>query len=345
MKSIIYTRISSSGQKDGVSLDAQLDECRTALLNNQIKEFVLVQEVHSAYSIVPPLLEVLAKKRAHRIVFYAVDRFSRNVISGMQCAMTMLKNKCELVFIREHLVITATEGRAWARFIELIAQGERESDTISARVKSSISYLKRAGYHASGHVPFGFNVVQDEIKPNRRRLIENTVETTILEFIDLCRTPGTSVKSINAKLGIVNDPIVLEWTDKGKTVALKTLKYAMDYDDIAYFLNQYTAVTYKGNPWKYTNVATAYKNYKGKDEDNVEDIVEDIVEQFNMFNPYDENKHMSPESPAESSDDEVSYDDDPMDGSSSSYSPASTRYTYTRPARITRSLSKQQKRK
>lgn len=276
MKTIVYCRISSSGQTKGVSLDFQLDECKRALISNKISDFALVQEVNSAYEQIPPLLNTLLCKRSHRIVFYAVDRFSRNVAHGIESAKTLIKNKCVLVFIKDQLIVDTTEGAQWLKFVQLLTHSEAESRSISIRVKSAICYLKRKGYHVSGHVPYGFSTIPDSENPKRKCLSPDEKESDILNFISFCRTKGTSIEQLNRALEKISpnisDPIVLEWTEDNKTEELKCIRYEISYEDIAYFLNAYE-VSYRGKNWTSSLVRSVYSRSK---KDPVEKLEKDL---------------------------------------------------------------------
>lgn len=276
MNTTVYCRISSVSQLNGFSLAVQLDECKRALLANNISKADIVQEVNSAYEEIPPLLQKLIHKRAHRMVFYAVDRFSRNVNKGIESAQTLINNKCVLVFIRDQLIVESTNGEEWFKLVQLLTQAEAESKAISNRVKGVVAYLKRSGYHTSGRVPFGFSVSPDAIIPKCKRLHPNQQESDVMKFITLCRTKGASIESINQALdravpGAIADPIVIEWKDKDKTIKLEALKYEMSYQDITYFLNEY-GILYRGKRWTINLVQSVYRRSQKSAENNLVEL-------------------------------------------------------------------------
>lgn len=284
MRTIIYCRISSIGQTEGVSLDAQLDQCKQLCVSNRIENTTHVQEVSSAYSSTPPILDTISKYRNTRVVFYAVDRFSRNVQNGINMAEAMLKNKCVLVFAREQLVVNSVDSLLWSTFVAAMRQAETESKAISQRVKGAITYLKRHGYHASGHIPYGYSVVPDADKPNRKRLVENPDEQKVLTFIRLCITRGSLVSEINDALKVINpraDSIVIEHRDEFEP--LKRLAEGMQMTDIAYFLEK---STYRGKPWTAARVSSAWKQATRQQTAAV-DAVDDMFQFMNIENKYD----------------------------------------------------------
>lgn len=267
----IYCRISSQSQAQGVSLDAQMSFCENylsggSLSDGTMESFATVQEIASAYSYkTPPLLNILVQKKNHRVVFYSVDRFSRNSVIGITNALTMLKNKTTLIFSQENLILfpkDSQEGsrtsQEWNRFIDLLSHAHAESRAISNRVKSSIRYLRENGFHISGSVPYGFEAVPDVSNPQRKRLHECKVETEILNFIQLCRRKNASVAEINEAISVCSplaraNPIVIEKNSR----VLQTLENSIEYRDIAWFLNEY-GLSYRGKEWTIYSVSSVY---------------------------------------------------------------------------------------
>lgn len=258
---IVYCRISSSAQKYGVSLDAQLDQCLT---NNPAAS--CIQEINSAFKGTPPILsDIVNNKKNTRVIFHAVDRFSRNVQRGISNLETMIKNKCVLIFIRENLTIDCLKGPAYDRFIELLKQAESESISIGNRVKTSLEYLIKNGFHSGGSVPYGYNLVKDNMFPGRKRLVKNNYESTVVKFITLACTKGTSISQLNKVLSKVapiakKDPIVVELNGK----ELTHLTSSISRYNIAWFLNAYGVKYRKGKNWSEGSVSLVYSKSQKK---------------------------------------------------------------------------------
>lgn len=270
LKTLIYCRISSIGQTDGVSLDAQLDECQKVCQANKLTKPLIVQEVSSAYESVPPSLQSAVGKRNYRFVFYAVDRFSRNVALGIELAKQIFKNHSVMIFLREKLLIEKADGSSWLTFVNLLTQAEAESKAISARVKGAIAYLKRNGYHHSGHAPYGYSIVPDAENPKRKRLIENPEEQKVIAYIKLATTRSTPVASINKALKAINNDateIVIEHEEQG---VLKKLKHPMEHVDVAYFIEDFSC--YRGKPWTGNRIASVLQGLRKRDKVQSADI-------------------------------------------------------------------------
>jgi DNA invertase Pin-like site-specific DNA recombinase len=286
LKTLIYCRISSIGQTDGVSLDAQLDECQKVCQANKLAKPLIVQEVSSAYESVPPSLQSAVGKRNYRFVFYAVDRFSRNVALGIELAKQIFKNHSVMIFLREKLLIEKADGPSWLTFVNFLTQAEAESKAISARVKGAIAYLKRNGYHHSGHAPYGYSIVPDAENPKRKRLIENPEEQKVIAYIKLATTRSTPVASINKALKAINNnatEIVIEHEEQG---VLKKLKHPMEHVDVAYFIEDFSS--YRGKPWTGNRIASVLHGLRKRDKVQSADI--DVMsEEFGfMLNTSDE---------------------------------------------------------
>lgn len=301
MKTTIYCRISSVGQVDGVSLDAQLDECKKACAANKLSLPTTVQEVCSAYESIPPLMKVMLNKRNHRFMFYAADRFSRNVALGLEMAKKIIKNGSIIVCLREKLVVDKMEGPAWLKFVQALTQAEGESKAISARVKGAIKYLKSNGYHCSGHVPYGYRVVPDEVNERRKRLVENPEEQKVLAYIQMATCSGTNVASINRALKAINSgaaDVVVEHEDERRP--LKKLKHALEYLDVAYFLEGIS--TYRGKPWTPARISAVLASARKRAAVATADL-DQLTEEFMFMSAQEE----------EPTDDETETDDDGMD--------------------------------
>lgn len=194
-----FCRISSSaGKNNSCSLDYQEAEIRKVVdvLGYTIKK--VIKCVGSAYSQIPPSLKALASNVGSKIIFYSVDRFCRNVDNGLLLASDFIKNKNQLYFIREKLIVKSTTGQKWADLKRYLKYAEVESNNISNRIIHAKKHLNGLGYFTGGTAPFGH---EKHRLANGRIVLEETKENKLIgKFIDLCRTAGTSVVDINRAL-------------------------------------------------------------------------------------------------------------------------------------------------
>ncbi len=240
----------------GCSLDYQEIQIRKAseVPGTTIKE--IIKYVGSAYKEVPDvLLQMSSTLSGRKIIFYCVDRFSRNYNHGTQLAKDFLKNQNELYFVVENLLVSKTDNVEWDKFCKLLADAETESQKISRRVIDAKEYLTSQGYFMGSSAPFGYKKIK---LPNGYSKLEVDPSTDqIIQFINECRTPGVSIKRLNDTLASCNGdtknhPIVLdENTD--------VLETDLRFENIATLLNDYKI---NGMPWSATKVSRIYNLHK-----------------------------------------------------------------------------------
>ncbi len=249
--SYVFCRVSTGR---GCSLDYQEAKIRevTESLKWNIKE--TIKYVGSAYNETPEPLIRLSKLKNKKIVFYCVDRFSRNYLKGFALATEFLKNKNELYFIVEKLKVTRDAGDEWEAFCKYLTYAEAESKKIAKRVTDSKEYLKSKGYFTESAAPFGYKKIK--LANGRAKLAIDPSANKVLQFIDECKSPGTSLKQLNKTLAecggdTKRDPILL---DEGT----KKLETDLRYENIAELLEDYEI---SGSPWTASKVSRIYKNH------------------------------------------------------------------------------------
>lgn len=258
----VFCRVSSGR---GCSLDYQEAEIKKVTDDCKWRIKETIKYVGSAYSETPkPLLE-LCKLKRKKIVFYCVDRFSRNYLAGFNLASKFLKNKNELYFIVEKLKITKDSGDEWETFRKYLKYAENESQKIAKRVDDSRRYLRSQGYFTDSVAPFGYKKIK--LSNGRTKLAIDTQSNKVLQFIDECKSPGTSLKRLNktlAKCGgdTQSDPIIFdEKSDK--------LETDLRYENIAELLKDYEI---DGGPWTKSKVSRIYKEHS----------VQNLTSEFNL---------------------------------------------------------------
>ena len=108
----------------------------------EIRKFV--KSVYSNNVLTDKEIQLYKRKK---IMFYAVDRFSRNFNGGISLAKKLLSNKNILLFVKEKIKLEKSSGTSWNKFIHNLMMAQKESDNISQRVKDSKNYAKQHGLH------------------------------------------------------------------------------------------------------------------------------------------------------------------------------------------------------
>lgn len=163
MKAAAYCRVSTEDQAvHGYSLEAQRDECVKHLLMRGYAEYeIYVDDGYSAKDMNRPalsrMLEDVKAKKINYIVFWALDRLTRDPIDGlMMCRETFYKNGIKFASITEEIDMDTADGEMMLTIRLSMARAERRR--ISERTR--IGYAKRAqlGHRNSPARPFGYNI-------------------------------------------------------------------------------------------------------------------------------------------------------------------------------------------
>lgn len=139
MKAIIYCRVSSKVQeKDGVSLGVQESSCREYCLKNGYSVYKVIREIASAKNMQKQhkLHDVLEEEENKILVVFAVSRFSRNVVQGIEFAKKLSDKRVSLRSVTEPL--NTGSPMEQHSFVTMLNAAELESKLISQRVIKSL---------------------------------------------------------------------------------------------------------------------------------------------------------------------------------------------------------------
>jgi DNA invertase Pin-like site-specific DNA recombinase len=156
---LTYTRVSSEEQaRDGVSLDAQLAECRRYAAQHG---WVLGPEFQDVLSgrrdDRPAYLALLAEARRLRaggqpvvVVVFRLDRLGRRILERVRC-----REELKGLGVPVHSVREGGEVSDLVANI-LASVAEEESRTLGERVASAKRHLTGNGWHITGQLPWGY---------------------------------------------------------------------------------------------------------------------------------------------------------------------------------------------
>ena len=236
-QAIIYCRVSSAAQKEGVSLDVQEQVCIEYCQRQGWKVSLIIKETASATDtkkqkqLLKAIQDHKAEKVTTKLIVYNISRFSRNVSKGLDLARQMRDQNLHLVSSMEMIDVSSAFGEY--NLTNLLNSAEFESKLIGKRVKDALDKKKSDG-HQIGKPPYGSRVEKIDEK---RKFVPDIAEQKVIEFIKLCRTPGTFLKNLNSSIqGICDEqyftPIVLN-------TRTKKLVEALSFDNIAELLTEY----------------------------------------------------------------------------------------------------------
>lgn len=161
----IYVRVSTLAQNglNNVSLDSQIATIMLGIVDKNTP-CIIVREIGSAYNKSQPklkkIIDLLRKNDA--IYVYSTDRFSRNLLSGINFINQINNNNASLYIVNENLCSTSEMQRA--NIIRGIIDAELQSKILSEKVLLA----------AKTRSPYGYT-------RHANKLIKNDDEYTILE--------------------------------------------------------------------------------------------------------------------------------------------------------------------
>lgn len=166
---IIYCRVSSEAQRDGVSLNAQEEALKQYCQLFNFEAVRVIKEVASAKNLKQrPLLQEALKelgKTADGLIIYRLDRLSRSVKDLSSLVEQYFNNKHSLISFSENLNGDDASGRFLLHI--LISVAELERNKISDNTKLSLAHLKKAGKRVSRFPQYGFKHLDGRLIPSK----------------------------------------------------------------------------------------------------------------------------------------------------------------------------------
>jgi len=177
MRAVAYLRVSSQGQVDGHSLDAQarlFDE----LCKNRGWEAVGVyrEEGKSAHvehirqrPVFRQLLEDAGRDRFDVVVVHTLDRWSRNLKVTLESLGPLSKHGIGLVSITEDIDYSTPQGKLFTQMLGSFA--EYFSESLATHVRKGQGQRAAEGRHLGG-IPFGYESCWTTRDGQRQRLCD-----------------------------------------------------------------------------------------------------------------------------------------------------------------------------
>ena len=187
-RAAVYIRYSSENQRDGYSIEYQMDECKK-FINEQgfVFEKAYIDEAVSGKSANKrnAFFELLAdvKNGLYDVVIvYKYSRFARNLMEATLYRQQIEKNGAKLISAMERIDDSTPEGRMMRNII--MTMDEYYSDNLSTFVQSSMYTAAKSGKYLGGILPYGFSVNENG------EFIENKAEADIVRRVFELRAAG-----------------------------------------------------------------------------------------------------------------------------------------------------------
>jgi DNA invertase Pin-like site-specific DNA recombinase len=273
---IIYTRVSTTNQTFGMSLDSQYQLCRKYCFENNLDIISTVRESVSAREInkQTQLQQIIQSNQNINLIINEPTRFSRNMKDAVNL-MDQCKNKKIIIhFVQDNLV--SNNNSDIKKIVSGVFDGEIESNTLGLRMKRSIAHRKKLGIYQPAIAKYGYMYDYKYSNGKQRRILkQNMEEQQIINLINklyygsnISQVESLLVRITKRKHDLYNPNDINEDVDK--------IEYGnFKFTDIANFLN--SIPIYKRNKlWSGQSISKLiqnddYKNSIDTDSDDESD--------------------------------------------------------------------------
>lgn len=187
-RAAVYIRYSSENQRDGYSVEYQLDECKKYINEHGFSfEKAYIDEAVSGKSTNNreaffSLLSDVKNGLYDVVIVYKYSRFARNLMEATLYRQQIEKHGAKLISAMERIDDSTPEGRMMRNII--MTMDEYYSDNLSTFVQSSMYTAAKQGKYLGGTPPYGFQITESG------EFIENKAEADIVRRVFDLRAAG-----------------------------------------------------------------------------------------------------------------------------------------------------------
>ena len=187
-RAAVYIRYSSENQRDGYSIEYQMDECKKYISEQGfVFEKAYIDEAVSGKSANKrnaffELLSDVKQGLYDVVVVYKYSRFARNLMEATLYRQQIEKHGAKLISAMERIDDSTPEGRMMRNII--MTMDEYYSDNLSTFVQSSMYTAAKSGKYLGGILPYGLSV------NDNGEFIENKAEADIVRRVFELRAAG-----------------------------------------------------------------------------------------------------------------------------------------------------------
>ena len=187
-RAAVYIRYSSENQRDGYSVEYQLDECKKYIDEHGFSfEKAYIDEAVSGKSTNNrdaffSLLSDVKNGLYDVVIVYKYSRFARNLMEATLYRQQIEKHGAKLISAMERIDDSTPEGRMMRNII--MTMDEYYSDNLSTFVQSSMYTAAKQGKYLGGIPPYGFQISENG------EFVENKAEADIVRRVFDLRAAG-----------------------------------------------------------------------------------------------------------------------------------------------------------
>lgn len=165
MKTAVYTRVSTEGEKNGREQDtgSQLVDIKKYLESKEITDFEIYQDkgISGTKRDRPSLNKMLAdcrSKKISRVVVYRLDRLARSLRDLLEMVSLFQEHGVEFISVKDSIDMSTATGRLLFSILGSFA--EFEAATIKERVLSGLANAKSKGVKLGRPFKPGHSVIK-----------------------------------------------------------------------------------------------------------------------------------------------------------------------------------------
>jgi len=220
----IYNRVSTGKQSSDkkLGLSTQKDLCDKYITqfypdNKNILNFYDIGSSYKTQKILIGMKDLICKLKPNSLILISeTSRLGRSKKMAEQILKIVKKKKSFIVSISENLVFGKTKLND-KFFIQKIIDAEKESDTLSLRIKNTHAYIKRNGGYI-GKAPFGYS-----IKKNDRNIPVLKEKPQDFELIDKIVNLSNECLSYSEIRDVMNNQNILNNNKNWTTSKVKNI--------------------------------------------------------------------------------------------------------------------------
>ncbi len=234
MRIAIYARRSDDKTGEGESIKNQLASC-TKYANAYYPNALINEYWDDDYSgknmkrpCFEKMMKLIHKNYYDVLIFWKLDRVSRNALDFLELHKTLEKLNVNLVSVTEGFDPSTPAGKLMMTMLASVAEMERKN--ISLRVSSNMTAMAKEGRWTGGATPFGYEATGVKGKKYlKAKDKEFDIAKSIFEHYFECESISKTAKWMRETYGISRDPSTL-------SRMLKSLVYVKSDNDILSYL-------------------------------------------------------------------------------------------------------------
>jgi len=235
----IYVR-QSLDVKDSISIETQIDHCRTKLLPNESYKVYEDKGYSGKNTDRPKFLQMMKdieNGEISRVIIYKLDRISRSTLDFANMMNVFKKHSVSIVSCNDPIDTSTPNGRAMLEVTMTFAQLERE--TIQQRITDNYYSRAKKGFYIGGVPAYGFDKVETTHQGKKtKKLAENVEQSAIIRQIYADYIDGDSLVTIARKFNNngIPTPLGAPWSQNYIARILRNPVYVRANADIYNYL-------------------------------------------------------------------------------------------------------------